>query len=123
MGGGRFTRPTLSTSPFFRARAESLLPPLLLLPRHSHPLGLPPLLSRPIPPLPIPILHPHRQSLQNGKYARLRRAVHLQTAPAATTSYARRRAHRARAADALIVSATERKAGAPAVAASVTACD
>jgi hypothetical protein len=60
-------RPTLSTSPFFRARAESLLP-YSSSPHHSHPL----LLLRP-PPL------PHRQSLQNGKDARPGRAVHVQT--------------------------------------------
>ncbi len=42
LGGGRFTRPTLSTSPFFRARVKSLLPlpplsrlPIFLIPSSS----------------------------------------------------------------------------------------
>jgi hypothetical protein len=82
-GGGRFTRPTITH--FFRARAESLHPP-------------------PSPPT-LASTRSTLLGLQNGKDARSRRAIHVQTALAATTSYASRRSV------GVTVSATERNAG------------
>ena len=78
-----------------------------------------------LPPSPfLPTLHPHRQSLHNGKDRHPRRAVHVQTAP--TARLATHAVARIERCVGMIVSTTERKAGAhvtSAVTASVIACE